>query len=109
MISGTPRFNSLAIFEGSFNLMTPSTPILHVKAAFVNSTNGNTHGFTEMKQGWSKDTLRTLDELRVSMERDLAGFHLEGAESSVSDGSSPTGAPSGIGEHLSDDDAVPQV
>lgn len=109
MIRGNPRFDGLALGEGSFNFLGP-TPALRVKAAFINNSTGITHGWTETGQGWSKDTMRALHELRESIERDLAATHLvteEGLDASE-DPTSPnvkTGAPQGIGEHLEGDEA----
>jgi hypothetical protein len=106
MLKGTPRFDGLALCEGTFNLLS-TAPTLTAKAAFVDNTTGKTHGWTEVRAGWSKETLRRLQELQESMENDLAAVHFIGNASSLN-GSGGEGAPPGLGEHLRSDDA-PQI
>jgi len=104
MINGSPKFDGLAIgnIEADF---TKQTIQLKAVAGFVNTTTGDTHGWTRGEGGvWSTDTLQRLKELREAMERDLANLHFEGAvkkEAKVLDQGSP-----GIGEFLGDAPSV---
>lgn len=107
MIRGAPKFNGLALGEGTFTFLTPTIG-LKVKAAFVDNTTGKTHGWTETTGGWSKETLQKLDELRQCIERDLAAVHFDGADGGVLQSSRAPDAPLGLGEHLEERDA-PQV
>jgi len=106
MVKGTPRFDGLAICEGTFNLLSTAAT-LTAKAAFVDNTTGKTHGWTEVRAGWSKETLRRLKELQESMEADLAAVHFTDGSSSFN-GSGSEGVPPGLGEHLRSDEA-PQI
>ena len=106
MVKGTPRFDGIALCDGTFNLLSTAAT-LTAKAAFVDNTTGKTHGWTEVRAGWSKETLRKLKELQESMENDLAGVHFTGSSSSFND-SDGEGAPPGLGEHLRTGDA-PQI
>lgn len=104
MQNGTPKFNALALAEGTFNFMGPGAHLTG-KAAFVNTRTGHTHGWTEGSGAiWSKATMDALGKLREAMESDLAQAHLVGGSSFDEPGTNressiaePTG---GLGEHL---------
>jgi len=104
MIRGTAKFDGLALGEGSFNFLGPTTH-LEAKAAFINSQTGDTHGWTK-NIAWSPAVMEKLKELRALMEADLGRIHLSGG-----DFASPYSAPNrpdmgGLGEHL---ETTPQV
>lgn len=103
MIRGTVRFNGLALGEGSFTFLNGTG--LRAKVAFINAETGKTHGWTESTGGWSKETLKKLEELRALIEQDFARLHLtvQEADSAASEGSS------GLGEFLGSELDAPQV
>lgn len=109
MVRGSPKFDGLALGEGSFNFLSPTIQ-LKTKAAFINNASGQTHGWTVSESGWSKETMQALNELRACIERDLAGIHLadQNEPSGISTASPFASAPPGLGEHLREDGA-PQV
>jgi hypothetical protein len=114
MIKGTPKFDGLvvAVIEINF-LKNPGTVAINVQTAFINERTGDTHAWSRGSPGWSDETRGLIQDLRASMERDLAGRHF--IEGSLSDGASPATVarkgPSGLGEHLgtATDDDVPSV
>lgn len=75
MINGTPRINGIAVGEVSVSFIGGVTE-MQAKAAFINSDNGLTHGWTEHKS-WSPATLQRLMELKSAIEEDLAAVHFE--------------------------------
>lgn len=107
MIRGTPKFDGLTVgeFTGSF-LGPPGAVHLEAKVAFVDSTTGDTHGWTKGTQ-WSKETLAKLMILKEAMEQDVAGVHFGNAV--VVTGSNDTAAPAGLGEFLDTAKDAPQV
>ncbi len=101
MIQGVPKFDAIAIFNGEFSFMGP-TVSLKIKAAFVNTKTGHTHGWTTGEGPiWSKNTMDLLGKLRLAMEEDLAKLHLTDGSSvsEVEAGLVETGG-GGLGEHL---------
>lgn len=99
MIRGTARFDGLVVGEVTANFMGGTT--LSGKAAFVSSSNGQTHGWTTGTGGWSKATLAKLQELRELMEVDLAALHFSDAESAGGQTAGvSSGLVGGLGEHL---------
>jgi hypothetical protein len=100
MIRGNARFDGLALGEGTFNFTGTGGPALSAKAAFVNSTTGETHGWTHNAM-WSPATLEKLKELRALMEVDLGNLHLEnGGEVLVTTARQVGDEPGGLGDHL---------
>jgi hypothetical protein len=104
MQSGTPKFNAIAALEGSFSFSALGAA-LNVKAAFVDTKTGHTHGWmTGAGLTWSKQTMDALNQLRDSMEADLARLHFEdgtvGTVEKSSGVSSPSPALGGLNEHL---------
>lgn len=107
------HFDGMAVGEISVTFVEQPFKVT-AKAAFVNTKNGQTHGWTTCSQ-WSAATLDKLRELRELMERDLEAIHF--ADSSFS--STPTTSmgsgslPSqfkGLGEALGTNaDDVPQT
>lgn len=96
----TVKFDAIRIAEMSANFMT-SLPSLTTKAAFVNNSNGATHGWIT-GGNWSPETFTRLALLRESMEQDLEAIHFEDAAVP----STATSAPfTGLGEYLK---SVPQ-
>ncbi len=110
MIRGNPKFDGMAVLEGSFSFLGASNG-LEGKAAFINSKTGDTHGWTTNKQ-WSPQVIEKLKELRALMEVDLGQLHLDGGgevliASSTTGASLPEGrGMGGIGEHV---EPVPSV
>jgi hypothetical protein len=107
MIRGTPKFDGVAIAEGSFNFLGTG-PALVGKAAFVSTKTGDTYGWTK-NEVWSRATIEKLQELRALMEIDLGLRHLEGGGESLA-GPATLAGPSGglrdlggLGDHLSGD------
>jgi hypothetical protein len=99
----TVLFNHIAVGELSVNFIKGPTAEIKVKAAFVNTENGKTYGWTEGAP-WSKETIERLAELRHCMERDLAAVHFadaaEGSPGTSIAGGSMADAPKGLGERL---------
>jgi hypothetical protein len=104
MKKGKPVFDGIAVGEVSMDFMKTS---LHVtaKAAFVDSQTGTTHGWTNCTQ-WSKETIRKIGDLKASMERDLATVHFQ---EGLTDEEPIDGVPSGLMEHLSDEEDAPSI
>lgn len=105
MQTGTPKFNAVAVVEGTFSFVELGAD-LRCKAAFVSTVSGVTHGWTSGSGSvWSKNTVALLLELRKAMEEDLAKVHLfadDGASSGEEGPVQRSGqAPTGLGESLS--------
>jgi hypothetical protein len=100
MIRGNPRFDGVALGEGSFSFLG-SNAVLEGKGAFVNTRTGDTHGWTKNTQ-WSPQTIEKLKELRALMEVDLGNLHLEsGGEVLVTAARTDSGTgPGGLDDHL---------
>lgn len=108
MIKGTVRFDGLAVSTINADLTKPQ---LHLEAvaAFVDSSTGETHGWTKATGPvWSKDTLLKFRELTQSMEEDLSKLHLLGASSSSTE-TTPSKSIGGIGEHVAASGDAPSV
>lgn len=101
MIQGVPKFDALAVFNGEFSFMGP-TLTLKVKAAFVDTKTGHTHGWTNGEGPiWSKNTMDILGKLREAMEDDLARLHLtDGSTVPEATGGAVEAGGGGLGEHL---------
>jgi hypothetical protein len=111
MITGQPKFDTLAVYTLEASLVGP-TISLKCKLGFVNSKDGLTHGWSTGEGAiWSKATMDALSALREAMERDLAALHMHG----MSDvgGAVVTTGPGlrGLGEHVVGDggDRTPQL
>lgn len=100
MIRGSAKFDGIAIGNISVDFLGP-TLTMTCKAAFVDSTSGNTHGYTT-GASWSPETIQKLKELKEAMERDLGRVHFAGEGTTTPLGASTTAEASGIGEHLAD-------
>lgn len=90
------KFDKLAIGEMTANFLSVPTS-LKAKAAFVDSTTGSTHGWTECSN-WSPATAAKMAELRTCMETDLARIHFEDGATASSGGDQI--AYDGLGEVL---------
>lgn len=104
-IEGHPKFNTLALATVSVNFLKPTLELKAV-AAFTDSESGHTHGWTRGDGGvWSKETLKKLQELKLSMEQDLAALHFEGATKPGSTTASQKGLgfSGGLLEHLGEE------
>lgn len=111
MVTGSPRFNGLAIGEISINYLSNITarkegdpPVLTVKAAFVNSEKGTTHGWTQGggKHGgpqWSKAVVQKAEELRELLETELAQLHFDSVGSMADRGDAIEPDDRGLAEH----------
>lgn len=101
---GTPKFSTLVVREITAEIGT-STVTLTGKAAYLDRTNGATHGWTKGEGAvWSKETIERLRSLQESMELDLASLHFIDAAPSQIGRRLPSAEPGGIGEHLEDAD-----
>ena len=103
MIRGIPKFDGVALGEGSFNFMGTGHT-LEGKASFVNTVSGDTFGWTK-NNTWSPATIAKLQELRALMEIDLGRVHLvDGGESLVGttgiSETATTGGVVGLGEYV---------
>ena len=113
-IRGTPKFDGIVVasFEADFKATTIK---LDAEAAFVDTRSGETHGWTRGSgHNWSKETMLKLQELRESMETDLAQRHFDHPEtSSVRQVNSPNidamRSSEGLGEHLGSDVEAPSI
>jgi hypothetical protein len=106
MVRGSPKFDGMAVLEGSFTFLGAQNG-LEGKAAFVNVQTGDTHGWTSNKQ-WSPEVIAKLKELRALMEVDLGRLHLDGGGDvlvTTSAAVEPRGM-GGLGEHAG---AIPSV
>lgn len=95
------KFDAIRIAEVTINLVEQQ-PSMTAKAAFVNTTSGHTHGWTNGRS-WSEETLAKLRELKESMERDLEKQHFD--DLSHTPGTTTSGSVTregfhGLGEHL---------
>jgi hypothetical protein len=91
----TAKFDKVSVFELSANFQGEHE--LLVKAAFVSTRTGKTHGWTNGSI-WSPAVRAKLKELRVLLDQELTAQHFDGA---------PSGAPArddvdsgGLAEHL---------
>jgi len=96
------NFDAVRVGELAADFMSVPNS-LTVKAAFVNTDTGATHGWTS-GVNWSPETIARLKELRLSIEMDIEKVHFEGVwGNGVSAIVTP---PLGLGEHLG---SVPQA
>jgi len=106
----TTHFDRMAVGELTINFMN-ATPSVVVKAAFVNTTTCQTHGWTTNAQ-WSTATMEILRALRVAMEADLNAIHFVDGGTTATTPNTPTPLaagpqpPEGLGEHLKDAPSV---
>lgn len=104
--TGTPVFDALALTTIEINLMDKS---MTAEAAFVNTKNGATHGWTKGTGSiWSEDTKAAVATLVALMEQDLAQLHF-GTIQAAQGLAVPTQPASGLGEHLADGDGTRSV
>lgn len=103
------KFNAIRVAEITLNV-AEATSSITAKAAFVNTTTGQTHGWTTGRS-WSEETLQKVRELREAMERDLERLHFEDGASSptTTSGGGLRDGFKGLGEELGAvDETVPQ-
>lgn len=105
-VKGTPKFDAVALMEIDAIKFTSEDKALVAHGAFIDSKRGATYGRTTCRR-WSPRTLEKLEELRQSMEQDMAElvFELEPHDAStapilLSDSNT------GIGEHAREADQV---
>ena len=106
MIKGTPGFDAIAIMEVDNIKFTEGPPAMIAHAAFVNTSNGKTYGRT-VGRNWSARTMAILEELRSSMEADMAETVFDSADLPGTLGTSTNVA--GIGEQLDLEAEVPSA
>jgi hypothetical protein len=111
MIKGKPKFDVIAMGEIKADFTKRDT-VLKAVAAFAHSETGLTHGWTRGEgQVWSEVTMKKLQSLKESMEKDLAERHLDGFTVSASGGKPGLNLeatePGGIGEWVGTE--VPSV
>lgn len=113
MKTGTLKADGLIVAEINITFLRGPAPKMDAKAAIVNSSAGQTHGWTTASGNWSPETLERLAALRESMESDMAKEHFVQEKGlSTIGGSTPnntTGSgDGGLGEHLGGEE-VPSV
>jgi hypothetical protein len=102
-VSGTPKFNALTVAKLDADFLRP-TISLKSTAAFVDEGTGHTHGWTEgAGDVWSDATMKKLDELKKSMEEDLAARHFSGISTTSSPNPVDPSLDQGLSEYLGDD------
>jgi hypothetical protein len=109
MIKGYPKVDAIVVGEFTVSFVGPTLDF-KAKAAFVNSKDGQTHGWTT-NQTWSPPVLEKLRELRMLMEVDLGGIHFDNGGELVASplpGPRPATEPGGLGEHMGSG-GIPQV
>lgn len=101
--AGTPKFNAIAVAKIEADFLKP-TLSLKSTAAFVDEKTGQTHGWTEGTGDiWSDQTMKKLDELRRSMEMDMASRHFFGISMTSQPENPDPQNTEGLGEYLGDD------
>ncbi len=104
-VKGTLKADALTIARITLDFL--QNPIkTHALAGLVDSRTGDTFGWTEVDGGaWSPETRTKIQELRESMERDIAKrvFTSAGIDESNGKGMRVEG---GLGEHLGTEDAT---
>lgn len=101
MVKGLPKFDALALGELHVDFMKGQIH-LEAVAAFVDShsKSGATHGWTKgTGTMWSKQTMDKLNDLKESMESDLASVHFSSTDTAVRKGNDL----GGLSEHLGGD------
>lgn len=104
-VKGAPKFDTLAVAELTVDFKGQGVGV-SVKAAFVSSTTGHTHGWTQSNGPWTQRTQELLAQLRASLEADMGDKHFEGATDPTSGNVSSPKA-TGLGELLRDSTSVP--
>lgn len=105
-VTGTPAFDGVAVLEMDGVSFITSDVSLTAHAAFVNTKTGKTYGSTTCRS-WSKRTLELLQELRSSMEQDVASLVFEaGAGDNALKADAP---PFGIREHAGEEPGVSTI
>jgi hypothetical protein len=102
MIKGHAKFDGLAIGEFTAIFIGPTLDF-KAKAAFIDTTTGQTHGWTS-NQTWSRAVVEKLHELKQLMEIDLGALHLEAGGEPPRDAvaAQPGSAHTGLGEYVGD-------
>jgi len=107
MIKGTIKADGMKVGSIEIDLIhEPNT--MKCKAAFVNTKDGTTTGWTTgLTALWSDETKKKVFELAESMERDLAKIHFSSWESDTTGSASglKLSEPGGIAEHVGSKDA----
>lgn len=91
-VTGLPKFDAIAVAEVTIAYNRDAL-LMKAKAAYVNTKTGTTHGWLTGTV-WSKETLAKLEELRESLERDLAARNFTSASTETAE------YYNGLGEHL---------
>lgn len=106
MIKGTMKADAVTVGEINISLLSGLT--MKVRAAFVNTKGGTTHGWTEaVNWPWSKATLSALAAFKSAIEEDLAREHLVGYSVETEEGTPATKSSreaDGLGEYLARED-----
>lgn len=101
--TGSIVFDGIAITTIEADILKKS---LTARAAFVDTSRGTTHGWTEGNGTiWSEETKKLFVELVGSMERDLGNLHFTSTPTSHSRKTGIEVGPGGLSEHLDDSDA----
>jgi len=101
MVLGNMVFDCLTLAKVNVDFVKM---VVTATAAFVNSKNGATHGWTEATGTvWSTETLQKLQDLRISMENDLAKLHVGNFSAATAKTGLAIDKEEGLSEHLSGD------
>lgn len=106
-VVGTPAFNAVTVIEIEAINFAAKDIELVAHAAFVNTDNGATYGSTTCRR-WSKGTIQLLEELRRSMDEDVANIVFE-RDATTSSGPEIPADVGGIREQLGDTSGVEPV
>lgn len=112
MIRGVAKIDGITVGELRVAFLGAQRGVT-AKAAFVNLSTGETHGWTE-NSTWGPEVIAKVAELRAAMEVDLSKLHFDETETdaSVGKGLRFERAPSGIAEQANakpTGDDVPSV
>jgi len=113
-IKGTLNADQLVLGRLSADWMKrPPGPSISAVGALVDTKSGETRSYVSGEGiRWSDETAKLLQQLRESMERDIAKVHMKGVEPGVATETKglQLGPPAGLGEHLrASDDEPPSV
>lgn len=104
MITGTPKFNAITLgnLEVNFLRRGEDGPAISVKAAFVNTETGSSHGWTTAGSGhggpvWSALVYEKLTALQEQLEQEVAQLHMLDVGATTG---GIQGEQVGLGEHL---------
>jgi len=106
-VKGTLRADELVVARIEVDLLVNPAKV-HASAALVSSEGGETLAWTEADGGaWSKETMKKLQELRSSMEEDLARVLFQKEVKRAANKEEERVG--GLGEHLGENTEAPSI